>query len=158
MNEITPIERSCIFRKADEIGYIPGIGSVVGVCRIISGIALNILIHLGAIFYAGIKGIFARKPLSEKEVKSLSYLVVRANDEMARGFVELIPFLAQYMDKRGLRDERCGLLNLERMAQGKCLYFSKKNEIYYRYFPYGVTQCTYGELFKEALDPIFHPV
>ncbi len=91
-------EREKFFQILDMIGYIPVVGSVVGLSRIISAFAMR---------------------LFSKQAEA----IWRANQEMIRGAVELFPTMTIWTDVYAMRNPE----TLKVMAYGK-YYLVKKEE------------------------------
>ncbi len=97
-------ERGRVFRYMDIGGYIPIVGSVVGVCRILSGIAYGLL--------------------SSKQSEGKW----RAGQEIFRGCIEMVPILGQITTIYGDTAEAWGWKAWGDVGTGKYYLVKKGSE------------------------------
>jgi hypothetical protein len=119
--DVHPINRAWIARYSDYIGNIPGIGSVIGILRLISGFALGI-------FYA------IAKLCTTDENRKTYYSVMSSSSfsEAQRGIWEIFPFasLVCYMVCKFLDDYKNPM---SPQVIGKINHFPHGNFIYSYY-------------------------
>jgi hypothetical protein len=112
-----PSERCKLAYWADKVGYVPLIGTVVGVGRIVCSVVMAIFSLLSALATA----LVCRCDLAKKCL----YVVTRSVDEGVRGFVELIPFCSWLSDKQKDKWEKQeGRITEHRGAYGRYVYES----------------------------------
>ena len=87
--------RGTICQIADWVGYVPGLGTAVGVARM----AVSAFVSIGCLFAAGsimLVSAFSsddEKKHYENEIKKVYVVMQRARDEFSRGTTEIIPII-----------------------------------------------------------------
>lgn len=122
-----PNKRFTIIRLADYAGYVPVMGTAVGVARIVSSFAAFILTSLGMAVGVAAKAIVdltlhGELRDSDKWIEKCSYVQHRAVHEAARGFHELVPFAARYTDRQKEKEFASGIISSDVYAHGKYVY------------------------------------
>lgn len=107
---VTRHERT-ITRIMDYPGYIPGIGTGIGVIRMIGSLFVRIIARIG-LALANALG-------SEKGIRECKYAISRANDEFARGFLEFFPYMTWLSDKHDAENHHD---SVSTSAHGKYIY------------------------------------
>jgi len=108
------VERSSILRCMDAIGYIPLVGTIVGIARIIGGMAIKIISAIGCAIACCSQSSFY--------VEKCGFIFTRAGDEIGRGILEVFPLLTYLIDKDCKKHEKSGFLIDSPIAHGRYIY------------------------------------
>ncbi len=107
-----PEERSALARYADYVGYIPGIGSAIGVTRVVCGIAMRVFKAIDLLLCKAMQKLSRAGSLAERSWSQLadtcSFPMRRAVDEMKRGLLEIIPGVSLVYHWKQSKDESKG--------------------------------------------------
>jgi hypothetical protein len=100
-----------ITRIMDYPGYLPGIGTGIGLIRIIGSLFVGIIAGLGLALSTAVG--------FEYGIRGCKHVISRAIGECGRGFIELFPYMAWQSDKHDAENHNA---SVSTTAHGKYIY------------------------------------
>jgi hypothetical protein len=147
--------RGKIYQCADWLGYVPVLGTAVGIARMAVSITT-----LGACLLSGIGMVFVYAHSYDDKTKfydewrtRVSVICMRSRDEFLRGLGEIIPIFNWLLEAAEYEDtvrSRC-TFNSHRAA-GPVYYVKENGDVVYPYMEYDVFNDRYDSNLKEQFE------
>lgn len=117
-------ERSTMTRFADLVGYIPVVGSVIGVMRITAASVAYLVSFVALKYFTSLQD---KDPDKQTGLNRWAFVKADSLSELYRGFVELLPFLSYK------RDQMCKENDKTIWAHGRYIHCNANGDLFFSY-------------------------